>query len=150
MADQLRHQAAGFRERITTPEELAQFVRDYLSPEHRDHRGDGCASAALLAEIGRCDATTRRAYTDALLVLVDEAAALIRSGNDTGNDTATRVTTLSAYALLVGTIQLSRSLTDPGLADAILEEGARNALRILDLPQDPPGDGHAGGRSGGR
>jgi hypothetical protein len=27
-------------------------------------------------------------------------------------------------------------MTDPGLADAILEEGARNAMLILDLPQD--------------
>jgi AcrR family transcriptional regulator len=77
VADQLHHQAASFRERITTRAELAQFVRDYLSTEHRDHRGDGCATAALLAEIGRCDAATRRTYTDALLVVVDNASALI-------------------------------------------------------------------------
>ena len=136
VSEQLLHQAASFRDRITAPEQLAQFVRGYLSSEHRDHRGDGCASAALVEEIGRCDATTRRAYTDALLVLVDEVAALISGGNDTGNSTAARVTTLSAYALLVGTIQLSRCLTDQELADAILEEGARNAMLILDLPQD--------------
>lgn len=134
VSEQLRHQAASFRDTITTPEQLAQFVRDYLSTEHRDHRGDGCASAALVEEIGRCDAATRRAYTEALLVLVDQVAALISSGSDTGNGTAARVTTLSAYALLVGTIQLSRCLTDPGLAEAILEEGARNAMLILDLP----------------
>jgi TetR/AcrR family transcriptional regulator, transcriptional repressor for nem operon len=78
-------------------------------------------------------------HTDALLVLVDEVAALISSGNDTGNGTAAHVRTLSAYALLVGTIQLSRCLTDPGLAEAILEEGARNAMLILDLPQDRRG-----------
>jgi AcrR family transcriptional regulator len=136
VSEQLLHQAASLREQITTPEQLAQFVRDYLSTEHRDHPGDGCASAALVEEIGRCDPAARRAYTDALLVLVDQVAALIPSGNDTRNDTAARVTTLSAYALLVGTIQLSRCLTDPGLADAILEEGARNAMLILDLPQD--------------
>jgi hypothetical protein len=74
-------------------------------------------------------------------VLVDEVAALISSGSDTGNGTAARVRTLSAYALLVGTIPLSRCLTDPGLADAILEEGARNAMLILDLLQDRRGTG---------
>lgn len=141
VSEQLLRQAASFRDRITTPEQLAQFVRDYLSTEHRDQRGDGCASAALVEEIGRCDAATKRAYTDALLVLVDQVATLISSGNDTGNATAARVTTLSAYALLVGTIQLSRCLTDSGLADAILEEGAKNAMLILDLPQDRRGTG---------
>jgi TetR/AcrR family transcriptional regulator, transcriptional repressor for nem operon len=146
VSEQLLHQAANFRDTITTPERLAQFVRDYLSTEHRDHRGDGCASAALVEEIGRCDVATRRAYTDALLILVDEVAALISSGNGA----AARVRTLSAYALLVGSIQLSRCLTDPGLADAILEEGARNAMLILELPQDRRGDPHAGRRSGGR
>src|SRR5438445_9442976 len=34
---------------------LEAFVREYLSPQHRDLPGEGCPSAALLDEIGRCD-----------------------------------------------------------------------------------------------
>src|SRR5689334_14762025 len=39
------------------------FVREYLSPAHRDDPGGGCPSAALLDEIGRCNEATRQAYT---------------------------------------------------------------------------------------
>src|SRR4051812_36627103 len=40
------------------------FVREYLSPAHRDDLAGGCPSAALLDEIGRCDVAVREAYTD--------------------------------------------------------------------------------------
>jgi TetR/AcrR family transcriptional repressor of nem operon len=32
---------------------------------------------------------------------------------------------------MIGTVQLSRSLADPSLADAVLEQGIRNALGLL-------------------
>src|SRR4051812_22028185 len=41
---------------------LEAFVREYLSPAHRDNPADGCPSAALLDEIARCDNTVREAY----------------------------------------------------------------------------------------
>lgn len=130
---ELRRQTASFLGDVTTPEGLVQFVRNYLSREHRDHRANGCPSAALLDELGRCDTATREAYTAAVRELLDQIAAVI---GDVGP--ATRVKVSSAYALLVGTIQLSRSLTDPELADGVLEEGVRNVLGILGL--SPEGD----------
>src|SRR4051812_43862600 len=45
-------------------ESIDAFLRDYLSPAHRDDRAGGCPSAALLDEVGRCDETVREAYTD--------------------------------------------------------------------------------------
>jgi AcrR family transcriptional regulator len=128
VTEELRRQTASFLDSVTTREELAQFVVDYLSPEHRDHRADGCPSAALLDELGRCDVATRQAYTVALVELLDKLAAVL---GEVGP--ATRANVSSAYALMIGTIQLSRSLTDPELADAILEEGVRNVLGILGL-----------------
>jgi len=44
-----------------------------------------------------------------------------------------RVKTLSAYAAMVGTLQLSRALADRHLADAMLEQGIQNALAILGI-----------------
>lgn len=44
---------------------------------------------------------------------------------------AQRTKLLGVYAMLVGTLQLSRALTDAELADAVLDEGARNAVLIL-------------------
>ncbi|GAB3758206.1 TetR/AcrR family transcriptional regulator [Microlunatus parietis] len=128
VTEELRRQTASFLKSVTTREDLAQFVKDYLSPEHRDHRVDGCPSAALLDELGRCDTATRRAYTAAMGELLAKIADVI---GDPGP--ATRVKVSSAYALMIGTIQLSRTLTDPKLADDILEEGVRNVLRILGL-----------------
>ena len=56
-----------------------QIVRAYLSVEHRDNPEDGCPSAALLDEIGRSTDATKRAYTDGLLVVIDDIAAHLAS-----------------------------------------------------------------------
>ena len=47
----------------------------YLSAEHRDNPGKGCASAALLPEIAREPAETRQVYAEHFLNLVRQVAA---------------------------------------------------------------------------
>jgi hypothetical protein len=42
-----------------------------------------------------------------------------------------RVRTLSVFALMVGTLQVSRALADQRLADNVLEQGIQNALALL-------------------
>ena len=54
---------------------IEQFLRWYLSVEHRDDREDGCPSAALLDEIGRGTDATKMAYTDGVLAMADDVAA---------------------------------------------------------------------------
>jgi AcrR family transcriptional regulator len=105
---------------------VEQIVRDYLSVQHRDSR-DGCPSAALLDEIGRSPAATRHAYTDGLLGVVDDIAARLAPHDPE----SARPTTLSLMALLLGTLQLSRALAEPRLADQILEDGIQTALTLL-------------------
>jgi hypothetical protein len=41
------------------------------------------------------------------------------------------VKTLSVFALLIGTLQVSRALADRQLADEVLEQGVQNALALL-------------------
>ena len=74
--------------------DIEQIVRGYLSVEHRDHPGDGCPSAALLDEIARCDDAVRRAYTDALLGVIDVIAARL----EPDDPSSARVRTLAAFA----------------------------------------------------
>jgi TetR/AcrR family transcriptional regulator, transcriptional repressor for nem operon len=128
VADQLREQ----RERLTavTPDHagIEQIVRTYLSPEHRDNPEDGCPSAALLDEITRCADPTKQAYTDGVLAFIDDIAALLAPHDPR----SARATTLSIYALMIGTLQLARALTDQHLADEILERGIHNTLAVLD------------------
>ena len=54
--------------------------------------------------------------------------------NPTDPETA-RLQTLSVYAAMVGTLQLSRALSDQVLSDALLEQGVRNALTLLGIAQ---------------
>jgi len=128
VSDQLREQ----RERLAAVAPgragLEQIVRAYLSPEHRDNPEEGCPSAALLDEIGRCADLTKQAYTDSVLAFIDDIAARLAPHDPQ----SARVKTLSVYALIVGTLQLSRALADRQLADDILEQGIRNALTVLD------------------
>ncbi|MGW3959990.1 TetR/AcrR family transcriptional regulator [Amycolatopsis sp. NPDC005003] len=107
---------------------VEQIVRSYLSPEHRDNPGEGCPSAALLDEIGRCAESTKQAYTEGVLGIMDDMAARLAPEDPQ----SARTTTLSVYAMMVGTMQLSRALTDRQLADELLEQGIRNALAIFD------------------
>src|SRR6266487_3077761 len=62
VGDQLSRQATTFAQLPAGRAGLEDFVRVYLSRDHRDHRDVGCPSAALLDEIGRCTESTRKAY----------------------------------------------------------------------------------------
>ncbi|MFG3262723.1 MULTISPECIES: TetR/AcrR family transcriptional regulator [Streptomyces] len=103
---------------------LEDLVRAYLSAEHRDHPGAGCPSAALIDEIGRCGDDTKQAYTDGARAVIDAIAARL-APEDPG---AARGRAIGLFSMLVGTLQLSRALSDRRLADEILEQGIRNTL----------------------
>ena len=109
----------------------AGLTNEYLSVQHRDNPADGCPSAALLDEIGRCTDATRQAYTDGLLAVIDDVAARLAPHDPP----SARVKTLSVFSLMAGTLQLSRALADRQLADAVLEQGLQNALVLLGAGQ---------------
>jgi TetR/AcrR family transcriptional regulator, transcriptional repressor for nem operon len=129
VADQLREQRERYRTQISDRADIEQMVREYLSPGHRDSPADGCPSAALLDEIGRCPDATKRSYTEGMLDIVDHLAALIGPEDPP----SARARTLSLFAMLIGTLQLSRALADRQLADAVLDQGIQNALALLDI-----------------
>ena len=54
VVEQLREQRQSFSAQPPDRAGLGQIVRAYLSVQHRDNPQGGCASAALLDEIGRC------------------------------------------------------------------------------------------------
>ncbi|CAM5719227.1 TetR/AcrR family transcriptional regulator [Streptomyces canus] len=129
IADQLKAQA----ESVVALAEpgrvgLEQIVRGYLSPQHREMLGDGCPNAALLDEIGRCTETTKQAYTDGVLILIEGIAERMAPEAPS----SARVMALSLLGLMAGTLQLSRALTDSRLANELLDQGVDNALALLD------------------
>lgn len=127
VADQLKIQAATMKALPPGREALEHFIRGYLSPGHRDQPAIGCPSAALLDEIGRCDRQVRDSYTEGVQSIIDAVASHL---SPTDPATAqSRATGL--FTLLVGSLQLARAVTDPALADEVLETGVSTALDLL-------------------
>src|SRR5256714_7207176 len=62
LADQLRAQRESFEASPAGRAGLEAFIRSYLSPEHRDQCAEGCPSAALIDEIARRPAPTKRLF----------------------------------------------------------------------------------------
>jgi AcrR family transcriptional regulator len=122
IADQLREQRETYR-----AQPLEEIVRGYLSIPHRDDTEGGCPSAALLNEIARSSDSVKRAYTDGQMAIIDDIADRLAPGDPR----SARVQTLGVFALMVGTLQVSRALADPRLADDVLEQGIQNALAVL-------------------
>jgi TetR/AcrR family transcriptional repressor of nem operon len=69
----------------------------------------------------------KRAYTDGQLSIIDDVAARLAPDDLR----SARVQVLGAFALMVGTLQVSRALADKRLADDVLEQGIQNALVLL-------------------
>ena len=127
VADQLDTQAESFRALPPGRAGLEGFLREYLSPQHRDNPADGCPSAALLDEIARCPAETKHAYTDAAQAILDEIAARLAPEDPQ----SARAKALGLYTMAVGTLQVSRAVSDPKVADEVLEQGIQNARMFL-------------------
>jgi AcrR family transcriptional regulator len=127
--DQLERQRLSIGAIPASREALEDFIRDYLSIAHRDDRAEGCPTAALLAEIGRCDAAVRDAYSQGAQSIVQEIAAHLPPGRSDANQLQTA---LGLFTTLVSSLQLARAVTDPVFSEQVLSTGVRNALRILD------------------
>src|SRR3954467_9139339 len=128
LADQLRAQRHSIDALPSNRAGLEAFIREYLSPQHRDQCADGCPSAALLDEIARRPAATRQVFTDELLGIADDIAARL----DPTDADAARTDALTLFGLMIGTLQLARALTDRELSDQLLARSVETALKLLD------------------
>lgn len=111
---------------------LDGVIRNYLTPDHRQARGDGCPSAALLDEIARRPEDTRIAYTDRLLETMDMIAPHLCDADPA----RARVDALAIFGTLIGALQLSRAITDETLANQILERAITNAMTLAQAHTD--------------
>jgi AcrR family transcriptional regulator len=127
VGDQLGRQASEFGGLPGGRAGLETFVREYLSPAHRDHPDVGCPSAALLDEVGRCTAATKKAYTVGTKAILDEICTRLAPGDPQ----SARGTALALFTMLVGSMQLARAVSDKKLSDAVLVEGIRSAEALI-------------------
>jgi AcrR family transcriptional regulator len=127
LADQLRAQRQSFDAQSSDRAGLEAFIRSYLSPEHRDQSADGCPSAALIDEIVRRPAATKRVFTDELAATMNDIASRL----DPTDVEAARTDALALFGFMLGTLQLARALTDRDLSDQLLARGVEMAMKLL-------------------
>ncbi|OAN41826.1 TetR/AcrR family transcriptional regulator [Mycolicibacterium iranicum] len=137
VADQLRGQQAVLTALPPGRAALDDFLREYLSAQHRDNPGAGCPNAALLDEIGRCSEAVRTAYTQGMEAIVGVIAAHLSPSPPE----VARSTALGLFTILVASMQLARAVSDPALSDDILAAGIRNATALLDQAARTPPEG---------
>jgi TetR/AcrR family transcriptional regulator, transcriptional repressor for nem operon len=95
---------------------IGELVADYLTQRHCEDRANGCALAALGADIARQSDEVRRAPTLYLRQRIDQIAALVR-----GEPAKQRQQAIATLAGLVGALTLARAVDDPALAAEVLE-----------------------------
>jgi TetR/AcrR family transcriptional repressor of nem operon len=96
--------------------DLGTFVADYLSERHRADRANGCAIAALGADMARQRAGVRRGLTAHLRGQLDRFADRIKDGTAARR----RKRAITTLAGLYGALTLARAVDDPALSREIL------------------------------
>jgi TetR/AcrR family transcriptional regulator, transcriptional repressor for nem operon len=95
---------------------LARFLTSYLSPNHRDDPGNGCALAALGADAAREPVAVRGAFTAAVRTRLEKLMAMLPGRNPA----ARRRRAIAALTSAVGALVLARAVADPELSAEIL------------------------------
>lgn len=126
--DQIAKQRVRYEAKILGEDGIAGYVREYLSPAHRDNPGDGCPSAALLEDVVRGPDGIKSAYTNGMVALVDEIAAIL----DVEQPARARAEAMSIFASMAGVLQVARALADRDLSDAVLARGVENVLALVE------------------
>ncbi len=102
--------------------DAADFVRHYLSREHRDARGDGCTMAALCGDAARQPESIKAAFATGIESLLATLADPSGAPPDAKRQGALRARRIEVMAQLIGALVLSRACPDDSaLADEILE-----------------------------
>lgn len=103
--------------------DLDDLVSDYLSERHRADRANGCALAALGADIGRQSEGVRAGLTAHVRAQLDRFARLLRYGTAASR----RKRAIATLAGMIGALTLARAVDDPSLSKEILV-AARDAF----------------------
>lgn len=115
----------------------AEFVSQYVSRAHRDHRGQGCTMAALGGDAARQPDSVRTAFAEGIEGLVTGLSQHTRFSSVDPEQARVKVLEMLTHA--VGAIVMSRACPDESpLADEILAV-CRNAI-LESVPPSAPAE----------
>ncbi len=130
-AHAMEQTAQRWRTRADTAPEgqgLAAIVDGYLTTEHRDNVGRGCALPALGAEVVRASPKTRKAFAARIEDMVEVLAAEMPASAPR----AARREAIAALATMMGALMLARMAGTGEFSEEILSAGRQAALRTPD------------------
>lgn len=104
---------------------LAAIVDAYLTPEHRDNVGRGCALPALGAEVARASPKTRKAFA----ARIEDMVEVLAGEMPAPTPKAARREAIAALATMMGALLLARMAGSGEFSDEILEAGRHAARR---------------------
>jgi TetR/AcrR family transcriptional repressor of nem operon len=107
---------------------LEEIVRTYLRPETRDVPERGCAIAALVSEISRQPMATRKELTGSVERLLATIETRLPQGARNRRKSA-----IGIFSVMMGALQLARTVSDKQLSDQILEAGIESALNLAKI-----------------
>jgi len=103
---------------------LREIVAFYLSENHRDAPGQGCALAALGADAARHGGALRSTFTEGVGVYLEILSKIMPGGSAAEK----RRKAMATIAEMVGAIVLARAVDDADLSKGILEATARDLM----------------------
>lgn len=98
--------------------DLGVFIDNYLSPEHRDHPGNGCPTAGLAAETRHQSPAAQTAMTVGLREQIDRLSQAIPGTCNADR----RRDAIGNWAAMVGAVILARAIDDPEFSDEVLDQ----------------------------
>lgn len=102
------------------------YIKFYLSPHHRDRIECGCPISALLSELVHHSKATRKVLTKWSMRTVERIATQLNGSEEERNKKA-----LSIMAILFGSLQMARAVTDQELSDRILSGAYETAVKLI-------------------
>jgi TetR/AcrR family transcriptional repressor of nem operon len=106
-----------------------QAMRNYLSETHRDEVSTSCPVAALVNDMSRSTDDTREIYTNQVKSLIDAIA----KASPAESTASKRAQAYLVYSACIGSIALSRAVSDPKLSKQILDGVLNEVLELLSI-----------------
>lgn len=118
------------KEFLTSGASLAELIKLYLSPSHRNQLECGCPISALLSELVRHSNATRKILTKRVEKTISGLSSAV-----TGNQGDRKKIAITIISIMFGALQLSRAVTDKQFADEILAGAYETAMKLIAHPQ---------------
>lgn len=107
--------------------DFEKLIHAYLHPDHRDTPENGCAIAAIGPELSRRPKASQKMISQKIDTFFDLIKRYLPSDF---SDEKKQQTAVSIFSLMVGTLQVSRMMSDKNRKDEILKNGIDAALTL--------------------